>query len=56
MSELGAFLLLGAFFWRITPLSMGHQNWVGVVISLLFVYFWFAVLVAALYLIKISVS
>ena len=43
------YLLLGAFIWRITPLSMNHPNWVSVVLSLLLVYYWIAVLFTGAY-------
>ena len=40
-----SFLLLGAFIWRVSPLSMDHNDWLEILISLALAYYWLAVLI-----------
>jgi hypothetical protein len=51
-----AFLLLGAFLWRVTPLAMDHDHWGSIVASLLLVYFWLAVLFGGMWMLYLGVK
>lgn len=44
-----AYLFIGAFFWRISPLGLEGVGWKDWIRQLLAVYFWMFVLIAGLW-------
>ena len=51
-----AFFLLGACVWRSTPLSVDHDDWLDIIVSLCKFYLWLMVLVLGVFMVTLGMK